>query len=83
MTDAEARVRLPNSFADSPVIVEQVSETEVRVRKAGVAPADDPPFAESLRPLSDRDRDTFLTLLGRPPQPNAAFRRAADRHHRR
>ena len=33
-TDAKARLVLPKSFANATVIVEQVSETEVRVRRA-------------------------------------------------
>ena len=82
-TDAKARVSLPKSFANSRVVIEEVSDTEVRIRKARVIPEDDLPFEESLRPLSDRDRDAFLALLDRPPEPTAAFRRAAARAKRR
>lgn len=35
--DARGRVRLPSDFANQTVIVERVSENEVRVRKARVA----------------------------------------------
>jgi hypothetical protein len=82
-TDAKARVSLPKSFANSRVVIEEISETEVRIRKARVIPEDDLAFEEGLRPLSDRDRNTFLSLLDHPPKPNAAFRRAAAKHKRR
>jgi hypothetical protein len=82
-TDAKARVSLPKSFANTRVVIEEVSDTEVRIRKARIVPEGDLPFEEALRPLSDRDRDAFLALLDRPPKPNAAFRRAAARHKRR
>jgi hypothetical protein len=57
------------------VIVEQVSDTELRIRKARVIPEDDLPFfEEAMAPLSDRDRDVFLALLDNPPTPNVALR---------
>ena len=75
-TDEKARITLPQSFANSTVLVEQVSETELRIRKARVTPEDDLPFVEeALTPLSDRDRDAFLALLDNPPPPNDALRR--------
>jgi hypothetical protein len=77
-TDRKARVSLPASFANATVLIEQVSETELRIRKAQVIPEDELPFAEErAAPLSDRDRDLFLTLLDKPPRPNAALRKAA------
>jgi hypothetical protein len=80
-TDAKARLVLPKSFANSTVIIELVSETELRVRRAKTVPVDDLPFAEeSSSPLSDKDRDRFLHLLAKPPAPNAALRAAATRH---
>jgi Protein of unknown function (DUF1778) len=80
-TDSKARVRLPKAFANATVIVEQVSDTEVRVRKALVIPEDDVRFdEESAIPLSDRDRDLFLALLDRPPSANQALRQAAENH---
>ena len=80
-TDAKARLVLPKSFANSTVIVEQVSETELRVRRAKVVAEDDLPFSEeSATPLSDRDRDRFLTLLTTPPAPMRALKAAAARH---
>ena len=83
-TDAKARLVLPKSFANATVIVEQVSETEVRVRRAKVVVEDEFLFAEeALRPLSDRDRDRFLQLLAKPPAPKAALKKAAARHRAR
>jgi Protein of unknown function (DUF1778) len=82
-TDAKARVSLPKSFANTRVVIEEVSETEIRIRKARVIPEDELLFEQSLRPLSNRDRDVFLALLDNPPKPNAAFRRAAAKYNRR
>jgi hypothetical protein len=59
-TDAKARLVLPKGFANATVIIEQVCETEVRVRRAKVVPEDELPFAEeSATPLSDQDRDHY------------------------
>lgn len=83
-TDAKARLVLPKSFANATVIVEQVSETELRVRRARVVPEDEIAFAEeSIKPLSDRDRDQFLKLLANPPAPTPALKKAALRHKSR
>ena len=83
-TDAKARLVLPKSFANSTVVMEQVSEFEIRVRRAKVVPEDELPFAEesSVR-LSDRDRDLFLKLLAKPPAPTPALTKAATRHKAR
>jgi hypothetical protein len=73
-TDEKARIHLPKSFANSTVLVEQISETELRIRKARVIPEDELPFAEeAMAPLSDRDREVFLALLENPPAPNDAL----------
>jgi len=80
-TDSKGRVSLPKAFANSTVIIEQVSETELRVRKARVVPEDEVPFREeSGLVLSDLDRDRFLVALENPPEPNAALLRAAALH---
>jgi uncharacterized protein (DUF1778 family) len=80
-TDAKGRLVLPKGFANATVIVEQVSETEVRVRRAKVVAEDELPFAEeSATPLTDRDRDRFLALLANPPAPTPALKKAAARH---
>jgi hypothetical protein len=80
-TDSKARVCLPQSFADSTVIIEQVSDTEVRIRKACVIPEDEVRFAEEFgRPLSDRDRDLFLSLLDTPPPATESLKKTARKH---
>ena len=75
-TDAKGRVCLPKAFANATVIIEQVSENELRIRKARVIPEDEIRFAEETAiVLSDRDRQQFLQALDHPPKPNAALRR--------
>jgi hypothetical protein len=75
-TDEKARINLPKDFANTTVLVEQVSDTEVRIRKARVIPEDELPFLEeAMAPLSASDRDVFLALLDSPPPPNDALRR--------
>jgi hypothetical protein len=56
-TDAKARVCLPKTFANATVLIEQVSETELRIRKALVIPEDEIRFLRgvghsALRPRS-------------------------------
>jgi len=80
-TDAKGRVCLPKAFANATVIIEQISETELRLRKALVVPEDEIRFREETPlVLSDRDRDRFLRAIEKPPKPSAALRRAATRH---
>ncbi len=80
-TDAKGRVSLPKAFANATVIIEQMSDTEIRIRKAVVIPEEDVTFIEtSAKPLSDLDRDRFLDLIDHPPAANAALKRAASRH---
>ena len=33
-----------------------------------------------IKPLSDRDRDSFLDALENPPEPNEKLKQAAKRH---
>jgi hypothetical protein len=84
-TDQKARVILPRSFANATVIIEQVSDTEVRIRKAKVIPEDEIAFQEEIGtpPLSDRDRDIFINLLENPPPANKALKRAVARYKKR
>jgi hypothetical protein len=83
-TDAKGRICLPKGFANATVIVDQLSDTELRIRKAVVMPQDEVRFdEETATPLSDRDRDRFIKLLDSPPKANAAHRRAAARNPRR
>ena len=75
-TDPKGRVSLPKAFANSTVIIEQVSDTELRIRKARIIPEDQFRFVEENRQtLSDRDRDRFLALLDRPPSPSPDLRK--------
>ena len=55
------------SFANATVVVEQLSETEIRIRKSivGVEDAWLPELEE--RRLSDAARDRFLEALANPP----------------
>ena len=83
-TDKKARVTLPRAFANSTVIVEQVSDTEVRIRKALVIPEDEVRFAEEMRtPLSVRDYDQLVELISNPPEPTEALRRAFAKYAKR
>ena len=83
-TDPKGRVSLPKAFANATVIIEQVSGTELRIRKAQVIPEDDIRFREEVSmPLSDRDRDIFLALLENPPPPNEALKKRVAKHKRR
>lgn len=83
-TDAKGRICLPRAFANATVIIDQVSDIELRIRKAVVMPQDEVRFDEETAvPLSDRDRDLFIKLVDHPPKANAALRRAAARNARR
>ena len=80
-TDSKGRISLPKAFANATVIIDQVSDTEVRIRKAVVIPEDELRFyEETASPLTDRDRDRFLDLLDNPPTANAALKRAIEKH---
>jgi hypothetical protein len=75
-TDAKGRVSLPKAFANAIVIIEQVNENELRIRKASVIPEDELRFAEETPIiLSNRDSEQFFQALDHPPKPNAALRR--------
>ena len=83
-TDKKGRLILPARFANSAVLVEEVSETELRIRKAVILPEDEVPFTEENRsPLSNEDRDFVLSLLAAPPKANAELKKAARERRRR
>ncbi len=83
-TDAKARLVLPKAFANATVIVEQLSDTELHIRRVGAVAEDELPFEEELPwLLSDRDRDRFLELLANPPAPSPALKKAAARQKAR
>ncbi len=78
--DAKGRVLLSNKMANETLLVEQVSDTEYRVRLAKTIPVDEIRFMEeSLLPLSDRDREIFLAALEDTSPPNEALRKAMER----
>jgi Protein of unknown function (DUF1778) len=75
-TDTKGRVSLPKAFANATVIIEQVNENELRIRKARVIPEDELRFSEEAPVvLSVKERERFLQALDHPPKPNAALRR--------
>jgi hypothetical protein len=80
VVDNKGRVSLPG-FANATVIIEAISDTEYRVRKARVIPEEELRFSEEEMPirLSERDAKSFLEALENPPKPNAAMRRAVKR----
>jgi hypothetical protein len=84
-TDPKARVSLPKSFASSTVIIEQISETELRIVKAQVIPEDELQFPEAAEKtlLSDQDRDIFISLLDNPPPATDALRQFAETNRQR
>jgi uncharacterized protein (DUF1778 family) len=66
------------------VLIEEVSDTELRIRKAVIVPEDEAPFTEERRtPLMDSDRDFVLALLAAPPEANADLKKAAKERRRR
>lgn len=74
IADSQARVHLPLSFANSTVLIEQISETELRICQVSDTPEVVPTFAEEAPVvLSERDRELFLELLANPPQGDAAL----------
>lgn len=80
-TVSKGRVSLPKAFANATVIIEQVNETELRIRKACVVPEDELPFREEIPTiLSNEQRDRFLSLLDNPPKPTAVLRRVVRRN---
>jgi hypothetical protein len=83
-TDKKGRLILPARFANTAVLIEEISETELRVRKAAIVPEDELPFSEEhRRPLADADRDFILDLLANPPEANASMKKAAREYRRR
>ncbi len=82
--DSKSRLLLPKEFANATVTIDRVSQTEIRIRKAVVIPADELPLVEDqLKPLSDRDRDLFIDLLDNPPEPTPALQKALKLHKKR
>ena len=83
-TDAKGRVSLPKAFINSTIIIEELSDTELRIRKARIVPEDEVRFAEEHRaPLSDSDRDLFLKLLSKPPAATPVLKKAIRKYGRK
>lgn len=81
VADAEARVALPTRFANTTVIVEELSVDEVRIRKANAISDNEAQLPEErMTTLSDRDR--FFELLDNPPRANPALRKAMAEHRK-
>ena len=76
IADSKGRITLPG-LANATVIIEQLNENELRIRKARIVPEDELRFREeNSTVLSNEARDRFLQLLDNPPKPNATLRRA-------
>lgn len=82
--DKKGRIAF-TGLAGATVLVERISATEYRVRKAQVIPEDEITFVEE-KPivLSARDSKLFLAALDRRPRkPNTALRKAIKRYKQR
>jgi hypothetical protein len=83
-TDEAACVRLPETFANCTVLIEQVSETELRILKGEPLPEEQVRFLEETPVrLSVRDAERLAELLENPPPPNEALRRLMARYQHR
>ncbi len=81
--DAKARITLPKGFAKATVILEKISDTELRIRRTDETARAVRKFPEQTgTALSDRDRDRFLELMESPPRANAALRKAMSKHRK-
>lgn len=86
VTDSKARLTLPKSFANATLLIEQISDVEIVIRKAKVvplAPSNELQPDPSPRPLSPADWSLFLSLLDNPPPPNASLKKAFARRKKR
>jgi uncharacterized protein (DUF1778 family) len=64
VTDSKARLTLPRAFANSTVLLEVRSDTEIVIRKAKVVPLDEAPQTITL---SKADWAKFMEVLDGPP----------------
>jgi hypothetical protein len=74
-TDAKGRISLPKAFANATVIIEQLNENELRIRKARVIPVDEIRFSEEVQVVLS-DHEWLVQTLDAPPMRNAAVSRA-------
>jgi hypothetical protein len=79
--DSKGRIVLPG-FANTTLIIQQVDDTEYRIRKARVISEKELRFHEEGFPveLSQKDAAKLGKALENPPPPNKAARRAAKRY---
>jgi Protein of unknown function (DUF1778) len=78
-TDPKGRVSLTKAFANARVMIEQVSENELPIRKVRVILEDEHVLSgEAPIALSNSQRERFVRALDEPPKPNAAFFAASD-----
>ncbi len=80
-TDGKGRVTLPRGYANATLLIEVVSDVELRIRKAKVVPlaagSETEPRFDEEEPLvlSGEEMAHFLAALDRPPQANAALKK--------
>jgi len=79
--DSKGRVTLPE-LANATVIVEKVSASEYRIRKARVIAEAEFDFPEEAMPveLSPRDAESLCETLAKPPKPNRTARKSAKEY---
>lgn len=86
VTDSKARLTLPKSFANSTLLIEQVSDVEIIIRKAKVIalePGSELPPDASPAPLSGADWELFAAALDNPPPASEALQKAMNRRAKR
>lgn len=86
VTDSKARLTLPKSFANSTLLIEQVSDVEIIIRKAKVIalePGSELPPDASPAPLSGADWELFAAALDSPPPAPEALHKAMSRRAKR
>ena len=73
--DADAQIKLPKKFANAKVMV-QIQPTKTSAPRTRTGTTKNRFVEESIKRLSDEDRDCFLQLMESPPKPNAALKNA-------
>jgi hypothetical protein len=78
--DSKGRVTIP-SLANETLVIEQIGDSEFRVRVASTVPIHDLSFPED-RPgvLADKDVEKLVDILDNPPEPNRAAKKAAKEY---
>ena len=74
--DPQGRINLPASFANKTIVMQEMSDTEIRIRTAETVPEEEVVFSEEIPIiLSQRDRERFFAALENPPPANEALRK--------